>query len=94
MEGTMEGEEKAPAPAEEQAAPADDRHHEPHEHARSRVLLGIGAVLVVIGVGTFVWSQWGEEIQEACFGEKGACTIEMPEEDVAFESDAFDDMAP
>jgi hypothetical protein len=73
--------------AEEQVQPAEDTRHEPHEHALPRVVWGVAAVAVVI-IGVVVWSRWGEDIKEACFGEDGVCEVEIegiPEGGVAFE---------
>ncbi len=54
--------------------------HEPHEHAQKRITMALVAILCVLGLG-FLWSQWGEEIKQACTGgdEEGACAIDLPD---------------
>lgn len=69
-------EQKQEAP--EEVALEVDTQHEPHEHARSRLWLGVGAVLLII-IGFFVWIVWGEEIKEACLGDGEVCTVELPD---------------
>ena len=54
-----------------------DTQHEPHEHAKKRVLLGVGAV-VVLALVIGVWLAWGDTIKEKCFGEE-VCEVELPE---------------
>ena len=66
---------QSPTEGREQAAPKD-MQHEPHEQARPRVLWGIAAVLIIV-VGIIVWSTWGEEIKEACFGDGEVCEVEI-----------------
>lgn len=53
--------------------------HEPHAHARPRLLIGIVAIVCLLVAG-LVWAEWGDEIKEACTGSKGACTVELPDE--------------
>jgi len=55
-----------------------DTQHEPHEHARPRLMIGIGAVILVLIIGFFIWSKWGADIKEACLGDGDACTVELP----------------
>jgi hypothetical protein len=63
-----------------------DTRHEAHVHARPRLIWGVAAVVVVV-VGCLVWWHWGTEIKEACFGEEGACTVEIA--DILAEGAAF-----
>ena len=44
-------------------------------HHTRRFVVGIVAVLVLAG-GVIVWTVWGEEIKETCFGTDGACPVE------------------
>lgn len=53
-----------------------DRRHEAHHHARPRLLWGVAAIVVVVA-GIVVWSEWGDEIHEACFGDNGACEVDF-----------------
>jgi len=65
----------------------EDTRHEPHTHARPRIVWGVGAVLLV-GAGVGVWLYWGDAIKEACFGEE-VCSVEiegLPEGGVVFEA--------
>jgi hypothetical protein len=55
--------------------PAETKH-EPHKHAKPRVLWGVAAVVVVLA-GVLIWARWGSAIKEACLGENGTCTIDM-----------------
>jgi hypothetical protein len=57
----------------------EDTKHEPHRHAQSRVLIGFGAILVLLIVG-IAWSRWGDSIQEKCFGDGEICQVELPVE--------------
>lgn len=51
--------------------------HEPHEHAPRRVIIGITAVALVFILGGFIWSRWGDTIEQACFGNGAdACKID------------------
>lgn len=61
-----------------QKGPDIDTHHEPHEHAPRRLIIGIVALALFLLIGGYVWAQWGEEIQEVCFGDGEVCTIELP----------------
>lgn len=66
-------------PPETHDAPpqATDEGHEPHHHAKKRVLIALTAIICVLGAGV-VWMKWGERIKEACTGgEKGACKVEL-----------------
>ena len=65
---------------EEQDKPQtpSDTQHEPHEHARPRLMVGVGAVVLVLIFVFFVWTKWGEEIKEACVGDGEVCTVELP----------------
>jgi hypothetical protein len=53
-----------------------DTRHEAHPHAKRRVFWSLLA-LGVVCVGVVVWMQWGEEIKDACLGDKGACTVDL-----------------
>ncbi len=53
---------------------------EPHKEAKSRFLIGISAIVLLIVVGGFVWSMWGADVKEVCFGDGEVCSIEMPED--------------
>lgn len=53
--------------------------HEPHTHARPRLLVGVGAVLFLFIVGVIVWRYWGDEIKDACLGDGEVCTVELPD---------------
>jgi hypothetical protein len=59
--------------------PIVEQGHAPHKHAVPRVVIALGAVLLVIVAGV-VWSRWGTAIKEACLGKEGACTVELPPE--------------
>jgi len=52
-----------------------DTKHEPHEHARPRILIGLGAIVLLLLVG-LVWSRWGDAIKEKCVGEE-VCTVDV-----------------
>lgn len=56
-------------------------HHDPHPHARKRVLLGVGTCFVVC-LGVLVWYLWGDAIRDVCTGQS-ACTIELPSDGAA-----------
>ena len=58
------------------SAPQEDVRHQPHEHARPRVLLGLAAV-ALIAVGWLAWARWGETVKQACLGEDGACEVDL-----------------
>jgi hypothetical protein len=57
----------------------EDTKHEPHKHAQSRVLIGVGAVLLLLFAG-IAWSRWGDTIQEKCLGDGEVCEVELPAE--------------
>lgn len=61
-----------------------DLRHRAHHHARPRLLWGVAAIAVA-AVSMLVWAEWGDEIHEACFGENGACEVELG--DVSAEAD-------
>lgn len=63
----------------------DTRHHA-HHHARPRLLWGVAAV-VVVAAGIMVWAKWGEEIHEACFGDGGACEVDLGDPSASAEFD-------
>jgi len=42
-----------------------DTQHEPHVHASRRLVVGVGAVLVVAALGS-VWVLWGEAFLKRC----------------------------
>jgi len=54
----------------------EDTKHEAHPHAPRRVWLGFVAVGVV-ALLVVIWSKWSEPIKEFCFGEDGACPVEI-----------------
>jgi len=55
-----------------------DTQHEAHRHARTRLVLGIVA-FVVLGVFFFyIWPRWGESIKETCFGDGEVCAVPIP----------------
>lgn len=70
------------------ASEKEDTKHEPHKHAKSRVLIGIGAILLLLLAG-IVWSRWGNAIQEKCFGDGEVCEVELPAE-APFEQESTD----
>lgn len=79
-------------PQKEELVPVVDTvsetRHEPHEHARSRVIWGMVAFFVVLA-GVLVWERWGTDIKQACLGDNGACVVEgfeQTEGGVVFES--------
>jgi hypothetical protein len=53
-----------------------DTQHEPHEHAPKRVIIGVVAVVAVFIFGGFIWSRWGPQIEEICFGNDESCAVE------------------
>ena len=55
-----------------------ETQHEAHHHARSRMIIGIGAIIVLILITIFIWPKWGNQIKEACFGDGDVCEIELP----------------
>lgn len=73
---------------EEVGTQNESTKHEPHEHAHKRVLIGIGAV-VVVAIVSVVWARWGGEIKEACFG-KDVCTVEMATTTLMQTADEFE----
>jgi len=77
--------------SESQETLVEDFREQPHEHARPRLLMGVGAVILIIIIGAIVWSLWGDEIHEACFGEDGACAVELPDEPMDMKANAFDE---
>ena len=68
----------------------NETKHEPHQHARPRLLIGIAAIVVVALMG-FIWSRWGETIKEVCFGEDGACPVELPDTPMEGDTALFED---
>jgi len=65
----------------------EDTKHQAHTHARPRIVWGIVAV-VLVASAILVGAKWGDEIKEACFGEEGACTLDIdtvPESGTTFE---------
>lgn len=62
---------------EEEQGVQTKTHHEPHEHARSRTVLSIIAIMSLLVTGGIVWAWWGEKIQDACFGEGEVCTFDI-----------------
>jgi len=62
---------------EQDTPPQLDTQHEPHEHARSRLTVGVSAVILVLII-FFIWTKWEEEIKEACVGDGEVCTVELP----------------
>ena len=52
-----------------------DTMHEPHPHASKRVILGFIAVISVFVLGGIIWAQWGERIEEVCFGDDESCEV-------------------
>lgn len=77
--GTMVPMEEDTIQNELQKGPDIDTRHEPHEHAPRRLIIGIVALVLFLLIGGFVWAQWGEEIQETCFGDGEICTVELPD---------------
>ncbi len=55
-----------------------ETRHEPHEHAPRRLIIGVVTLALFLLIGGYVWAHWGEEIQEACFGDGEVCTVELP----------------
>lgn len=53
-----------------------ETQHEPHEHASRRVVIGVTATVLIFVLGGFIWSRWGDAIEDICFGEEGACRVE------------------
>ena len=53
-----------------------ETQHEAHHHASRRLVVGVGAV-VVVALAAAVWVLWGDEIKEACTGNDGACPIDL-----------------
>lgn len=51
--------------------------HEPHKHAKKRVVTGVLAGTVLIGA-IIAWYFWGSDIKEACLGEE-VCAVELPD---------------
>ncbi len=79
---------------ESSSVAARGTHEVAHPHASKRVVWGIVALCGMIAL-VGIWSQWGEEIKDACTGggDTGACVVEFDEsppsvDDVRFE--AFD----
>ena len=67
-------------PQEEITQNKVDTQHEPHSNAQPRLLVSIGAVIVVILIiALVVWPRWGESIKEACLGDGEVCKVELPE---------------
>lgn len=73
MEGTIHEEN------EELVKMESHSQHEPHEHAKPRLFIGIGATLLLLVGGYFVWANWGDDIKEACFGDGEVCSVELPD---------------
>ena len=59
---------------------SEETKHEPHTHAKQRIIIGLGAVLVVLLAIFFIWPRWGDTIKEKCFGDGGVCEFEVPQE--------------
>lgn len=72
-------EEKLQENNEEIAEVESKTQHEPHEHAKPRLFMGIGATVLLLGIGYVVWANWGDGIKEACFGDGEVCTVELPD---------------
>lgn len=72
---------------------ASETMHEAHPHASKRVIIGVTAAIVVFILGGIVWSQWGERIEEVCFGEDEACDVTSDEvflaEPLQYDTEAF-----
>ena len=60
--------------------------HEAHPHALRRIVIGIGAVALLV-LGGIVWARWGEDIKEACTGEGEICNVELPNTSQEFTTD-------
>ncbi len=65
------------AQAETQEEIISDMSIEPHEHAKKRVIVAMSAVILILVVGGFTWSKWGDDVKEACFGDGEVCSIEI-----------------
>lgn len=76
----MEEEKKKDLPpqTEEMVQEKSTTQHELHRHARSRLVIGIGAVLLIVLSVFVIWPKWGESIKEACLGDGEVCELAIP----------------
>ena len=88
QEYQSETSEKTSSTGEEVDTSKPETKHEPHMHAKRRILVGTIALLFAI-IAFFTWVQYGEGIKEWCTGgDEGACTIDLedvPAEGITFE---------
>lgn len=76
----MEEDKKEGLPAQTQELVQEDgaTQHELHRHARSRLVIGIGSILLIVLFFFIIWPKWGEDIKEVCLGDGEVCELSIP----------------